>query len=143
MNRVLDYYIFQGLLDCGFQSSIKPISIGLIHFPNYFLAGLDVLGSCPRSRAKPGHPEQRGFPTFCCFLCGRDTSRAAPIPRTCAWPSQMSWGEGEHFVVPNEALCPCRERAASPATDCLWLFIAQREEHGEGLYVILEKDKMP
>lgn len=45
--------------------------------------------------------------------------------------------------MPNEALCPSGERAASPATDCLWLFIAQREEHGEGLYVILEKDKMP
>lgn len=38
--RVLDYYIFQDLLDRGSQFSINHISIGLINFPKCFVGRL-------------------------------------------------------------------------------------------------------
>lgn len=38
--RVLDYYIFQGLLDGGSQFSINHVSIGLINFPECFVGRL-------------------------------------------------------------------------------------------------------
>lgn len=73
------------------------------------------------------------WPLVPALPCGHLLSPCPHCPGPRRWPG----------VTESTSLCPASSRAASSALDCLSLFIAQREEHGEGLYVISEKDKMP
>lgn len=89
-------------------------------------------GSIPRSTSTARTGSAPPCPALLLFL--------GPTARPGCWPRVK--------VKENTLLCLTRRfaqpaRAASSALDCLSLFIAQREEHGEGLYVIVEKDKMP
>lgn len=68
------------MLDCGFQSSINHISIGLINFPKSLLAGMDVCSApVPGSRAKRG-----SFP-HSCFLLPCRMQPGVP-PSRCSVP---------------------------------------------------------